>query len=80
VSIDGETRGKTPTTLTLPPGTSSVEVTLALNGYEPVTRRVSATDSELSLALRPQGGKPGTTPGTKKPGQGGGNLGIKTGR
>jgi serine/threonine protein kinase len=80
VSIDGETLGKTPTKLTLQPGTSSVEVTLALSGYEPVTRRVSATDSELSLALRPQGGKPSSGPGTKKPGQGGGNLGIKTGR
>lgn len=80
VSIDGETLGKTPTKLTLEPGTSSVEVTLALSGYEPVTRRVSATDSELSLALRPQAGKPSSGPGTKKTGQGGGNLGIKTGR
>ncbi|QSQ20796.1 protein kinase [Pyxidicoccus parkwayensis] len=81
VSVDGEPQGKTPWTLTLQPGTSSVEVTLALNGYEPVTRRVSATDGELNLALRPQPGKQGGTQGTKKPGgAGNGNLGIKTGR
>jgi serine/threonine protein kinase len=76
VSINGQPLDrKTPTTVTLQPGTSSVEVTLALNGYEPVTRRVSAEDDGLSLELRPQG-KTGATP--KK--QSSGNRGIKTGR
>ncbi|WP_163783708.1 PEGA domain-containing protein, partial [Myxococcus vastator] len=86
VSVNGEARGETPLRLELEAGAAPVSVTLALNGYEPVTRQVSATDEELRLELRRAGGgKPVTvTPaaGTKRPthsGQGGG-LGIKTGR
>ncbi|NVJ02567.1 PEGA domain-containing protein, partial [Myxococcus sp. AM009] len=86
VSVNGEARGETPLRLALEAGAAPVSVTLALNGYEPVTRQVSATDEELRLELRRSGGgKPVTaTPaaGTKRSthsGQGGG-LGIKTGR
>ncbi|TQF09691.1 protein kinase [Myxococcus llanfairpwllgwyngyllgogerychwyrndrobwllllantysiliogogogochensis] len=82
VSIAGEERGVTPMKLELEQGAPMVAVTLALNGYEPVTREVSAADDELRLELRRQGGKsPGST-STKRPGnsQQGGNLGIKTGR
>ena len=87
VSVNGEERGETPLRLELEAGAAPVSVTLALNGYEPVTRQVSATDEELRLELRRAGGGksvPGTpTAGTKRPaspGQGGGGLGIKTGR
>ncbi|WP_049872415.1 serine/threonine protein kinase [Myxococcus hansupus] len=84
VSVNGEERGETPLRLELEPGAAPVSVTLALSGYEPVTREVSATDEELRLELRRAGGKPGTGPqGNRRPtapsGQGGG-LGIKTGR
>ncbi|MCP3163499.1 serine/threonine protein kinase [Myxococcus qinghaiensis] len=82
VSIAGEERGVTPLKLELEQGAPMVAVTLALNGYEPVTREISAADDELRLELRRQGGKsPGTT-SSKRPGgpQQGGNLGIKTGR
>ncbi|MFY2556097.1 serine/threonine protein kinase [Corallococcus terminator] len=81
VSIAGEARGQTPTTLSLEQGAPIVAVTLTLAGYEPVTREVSAADNELHLELRRQGKSPGTT-STKRPGgpQQGGNLGIKTGR
>ncbi|MCP3098261.1 protein kinase [Myxococcus sp. K15C18031901] len=85
VSIGGEERGVTPMKLELEKGAPMVSVTLALNGYEPVTREVSAADDELRLELRRQpagNGKPPGT-GTKRPtppSQPGGNLGIKTGR
>nr|BDT30920.1 serine/threonine protein kinase [Myxococcus sp. MH1] len=80
VSIAGEERGVTPMKLALEKGAPIVSVTLALAGYEPVTREVSAADDELRLELRRQGGK---SPGTTKRPPGGtpsGNLGIKTGR
>ncbi|WP_338871587.1 serine/threonine-protein kinase [Myxococcus stipitatus] len=82
VSVGGEERGVTPMKLELEQGAPMVAVTLALNGYEPVTREVSAADDELRLELRRQGGRPTGTSTTKKPGgaQQGGNLGIKTGR
>ncbi|WP_342378269.1 protein kinase [Myxococcus stipitatus] len=81
VSVGGEERGVTPMKLELEQGAPMVAVTLALNGYEPVTREVSAADDELRLELRRQGGKPTGTPNPKRPGSSpGGNLGIKTGR
>jgi len=85
VSVDGQERGETPLRLELEPGAAPVSVTLALSGYEPVTRQVSAADEELRLELRRTGGdKPSAgpvNPGTRRPNapQGGG-LGIKTGR
>ena len=81
VSVNGEERGETPTSLTLQPNAAPVSVTLALHGYEPVTRQVSAKDEELRLELRRQSGKAtnGNT-STKKAGGSQGNLGIKTGR
>ncbi|MCP3136335.1 serine/threonine protein kinase [Pyxidicoccus xibeiensis] len=79
VSVNGEERGETPLRLKLAPGDGPVSVTLALNGYEPVTRQVSPTDDELRLELRRQAGK--ANGGKKHTGSGqGGNLGIKTGR
>ncbi|AEI63135.1 serine/threonine kinase family protein [Corallococcus macrosporus] len=86
VSVNGEERGETPLRLELEPGAAPVSVTLALSGYEPVTRQVSATDEELRLELRRSAGsKPpamGTPTGTRRPGHAGqgGGLGIKTGR
>ncbi|MFP2964497.1 PEGA domain-containing protein, partial [Myxococcus sp. 1LA] len=86
VSVNGEERGETPLRLELETGAAPVSVTLALSGYEPVTRQVSATDEELRLELRRAvGSKPTVTgtpaAGTKRPtGSNQGGLGIKTGR
>ncbi|WP_426756601.1 serine/threonine protein kinase [Myxococcus sp. Y35] len=83
VSVNGEERGETPLSLELEPGAAPVSVTLALSGYEPVTRQVSAADEELRLELRRTGGGKPTVgaQGTKRPtGSQGGGLGIKTGR
>ncbi|MBZ4420350.1 serine/threonine-protein kinase [Myxococcus sp. RHSTA-1-4] len=81
VSVNGEERGETPLRLELSPDAAPVSVTLALNGYEPVTRQVSAKDDELRLELRRVAAKPSGGTSTKKvSGTQGGNLGIKTGR
>jgi serine/threonine-protein kinase len=77
VSVNGEERGETPMRLELAPDARSVTVTLALNGYETVTKKVSAQDSELRLELQ-RSVKPASGTAPKKPT--GGNLGIKTGR
>ncbi|RKH41260.1 serine/threonine protein kinase [Corallococcus sicarius] len=75
VQVAGEERGTTPVALPLLPGSPSVAVTLALNGYEPVTRQVSAADAPTVAVplqrrvVRPQTRKPPPS-----------SLGIKTGR
>ncbi|NMO15601.1 serine/threonine protein kinase [Pyxidicoccus fallax] len=77
VSVNGTELGEpTPTSLDLPPDAAPVSVTVALNGYEPVTQQVSAKDDALRLELKRVSGKTGGS-ATKKTG---GNLGIKTGR
>ncbi|WP_223641611.1 serine/threonine-protein kinase [Corallococcus sp. EGB] len=78
VQVAGEERGLTPMALPLVPGEPSVAVTLALNGYEPVTRQVSAADApSVVVALQKRAPRPSTQP--KKP-PSGSSLGIKTGR
>ncbi|WP_244237267.1 serine/threonine protein kinase [Corallococcus llansteffanensis] len=75
VQVAGEERGTTPVALPLVPGDPSVAVTLALNGYEPVTRQVSAADAP-TVAVPLQ--RRVTRPQTRKPPPS--SLGIKTGR
>ncbi|RKH06871.1 PEGA domain-containing protein [Corallococcus sp. CA053C] len=75
VQVAGEERGTTPVALPLVPGEPSVAVTLALNGYEPVTRQVSAADAP-TVAVPLQ--RRVTRPPPRKPPPS--SLGIKTGR
>ncbi|RKG85922.1 PEGA domain-containing protein [Corallococcus terminator] len=78
VQVAGEERGVTPVALPLVPGDPSVSVTLALNGYEPVTRQVSAADAPtVAVPLQRRATRPSNT--SKKP-PSGSSLGIKTGR
>ncbi|RKH24975.1 PEGA domain-containing protein [Corallococcus praedator] len=78
VQVGGEERGTTPVALPLVPGEPSVAVTLALNGYEPVTRQVSAADAPtVAVALQRRAARPSNT--SKKPPPTS-SLGIKTGR
>ncbi|RKH87184.1 PEGA domain-containing protein [Corallococcus sp. AB045] len=78
VQVAGEERGITPVALPLVPGEPSVAVTLALNGYEPVTRQMSAADAPaVAVALQKRAARPSPQP--KKP-PSGSSLGIKTGR
>lgn len=78
VQLGGEERGTTPVSLPLIPGEPSVAVTVALNGYEPVTRQVSAADAPtLAVALQRRVTRP--TPPPRKP-PSSSSLGIKTGR
>jgi serine/threonine protein kinase len=78
VQVAGEERGTTPVALPLVPGEPSVQVTLLLHGYEPVTRHVSAADAPaMAVALQRRPTKP--PPAQKKPPPTS-SLGIKTGR
>ncbi|MDC0711137.1 serine/threonine protein kinase [Stigmatella sp. ncwal1] len=82
VHVGGEPLGKTPRPLTLEPGAPPILVTMTMEGYEPVTRSVSASDGptvQVALERRPTGtAKPPPTQG-KKPSPAP-SLGIKTGR
>jgi hypothetical protein len=54
VTIGGEVRGKTPYTGELPRSTTPIELTLALPGYQPVTRTIAVDGNVvLSLTLEP---------------------------
>ncbi|CAM4305922.1 protein kinase [Corallococcus sp. ZKHCc1 1396] len=78
VQVAGEERGTTPVALPLVPGEPSVAVTLALNGYEPVTRQVSAADAPtVAVAMQRRTAR---TPNTPKKPPSSSSLGIKTGR
>jgi len=64
VYVDGTYRGTTPLTLTLPPGTHTVEV--RKEGYQPVKRTIEVAPGEekritLTLPAVPQGTRPKTT-------------------
>ncbi|EAU68369.1 serine/threonine-protein kinase Pkn6 [Stigmatella aurantiaca DW4/3-1] len=81
VHVGGEPLGKTPRPLTLEPGAPPVLVTMTMEGYEPVTRSVSAADGptvQVALERRATGGSKPPAQG-KKPGPAP-SLGIKTGR
>ncbi|WP_225412632.1 serine/threonine protein kinase [Stigmatella hybrida] len=80
VHVDGTALGKTPRPLTLAPDAPPIQVTVTLEGYEPVTRAVSAADGPtVQVALeRRATGSPKPAPG-KKPAAPP-SLGIKTGR
>jgi serine/threonine-protein kinase len=72
VEVDGEQRGETPVDLWLAPDAPPVMVAWQLEGYQPVSRRVSAEDApQVSVTLTP-----------KKPPRRntGSQLGIKTDR
>ncbi|MBJ6760264.1 protein kinase [Myxococcaceae bacterium JPH2] len=79
VQVAGEAHGTTPVQLPMVPGAPAVPVTVALNGYEPVTRLVSAADApQVRVELPRRAVK--TPGGTKRSPGMGPSLGIKTGR
>jgi serine/threonine protein kinase len=77
VRLAGQPMGVTPLTLPLAPEAAPVEVTLLMDGYEPLTRQVSAANApSLLLALErratpPPSTKPPTNGTAKKPPSGG---------
>jgi eukaryotic-like serine/threonine-protein kinase len=74
VLVDGEPRGATPVHLALTPAELPVTVALRLEGYEPVSRKVSAEDGpEVLVKLTPKP-EPRPPPPPRRP------LDIKMGR
>jgi serine/threonine-protein kinase len=59
VMVDGQQRGETPVDLRLAPDAPPVTVAWQLNGYQPVSRKVSAGDApQVSVTLKPAGSRP----------------------
>jgi serine/threonine protein kinase len=80
VHAEGSALGKTPLALRLPPDAPPLQVTVSMEGYEPVTRPVSAADGPTVQVALERRAAPGPKPGpAKKPGTPP-SLGIKTGR
>jgi serine/threonine protein kinase len=72
VQLAGKPLGVTPVTLPLTPDAPPVEVTLSLEGYEPLTRQVSAANAPgLLLALEKRASSSKKPPVEKKPPQSG---------
>jgi hypothetical protein len=59
VMVDGQQRGETPVDLRLAPDAPPVTVAWQLNGYQSVSRKVSAGDApQVSVTLKPAGSRP----------------------
>lgn len=75
VTVDGQPGGITPAQLVLEEDGPAKSVTLALPGYQPVTRSVSAADAPQLVVTLPELPRPTRNTGTRKP-----PFGIKSGR